>query len=294
MGVLDDLRTQAQGQREKEEAEAAEAARREQFYRDEIQPRMTMAYQYFMELVKHLNYIRHETPVDYPLLPDGKPVTLHQGEYKVVIDSSKAAKRIDLNFWAKLDKTIEFEIHGREAVQRHADRLNRYHIKHEIREYKDTNLDLIGAKFKIEGPLPLNVVINADVSKSVIVLIIRNFSDPGISRYSVHPNEFNDVFLDLLGQFMLRKVDKLFTLEMDDSARDAIRRMLQEEQALRDKEMREAEERWQAEQAEGLTNSKKEQIKNTVLKTVDENKERLKGLLNKLKSQTSADSGSNQ
>lgn len=288
MGVLDDLRTQAQGQREREESDAAEAAHREQFYRDEIQPRMTKAYQYFMELVEHLNYVNLDTPVDYPLWPDGKPETLHQGDYMVVIDSSQAVKRIDVNFQGKLDKPLEFEIRGREAVLRHADRLDRYHIKYERRDHKDTNLDLIGGTFKIEGPLPLKVVISADVLNGVVQLVFRNFSDPGVSRYSIQPKEFDDAFLDRLGQFMLRKVDKLFTLAMDDSARDAIRRRLQEEQALRDQEMREAEERWQAEEAARLANSTKEQIKNTVLKTVDENKERLKGIFDKLKKQTKA------
>lgn len=289
MGVLDDLRTQAQGQREQEESDAAEAARREQFYRDEILPRMTKAYQYFMEMVEHLNYVNHSVPVEYPFWPEGKPATLRQGEYLVVIDSSQAVKRIDVNFQATLDKPLEFEIQGREGVLRHIDRLERYHINFECRKHKDTNLDLIGGTFKIEGPLSLKLVIHADVPNGAIQLAFRNFSNPGVSRYTVQPNEFDDTFLDRLGEYMLRKVDKLFTTAMDDSAREAIRRKLQEEQALRDQEMREAEERLQAEEAERLANSRKEQLKNTVLKTVDGNKEKLKGLFNKLKPQSELD-----
>lgn len=56
--------------------------------------------------------------------------------------------------------------------------------------------------------------------------------------------------------------------------------------------MREAEERLQAEEADRLANSKKEQIKNTVLKTVDEVREKPKGLLNNFKPQTELDPGS--
>ena len=89
---------------------------------------------------------------------------------------------------------------------------------------------------------------------------------------------------------MLRKIDKLFTLEMDDSAKEAIRRRLQVEAEQRAQELREAEERLKAEEAERLANSRKEQIKHTVLKTVDENKERIKGLLNKIKSPIGQDS----
>ena len=290
MGVLDDLRTKAQDRREQEEADAALAAQREQFYREEIQPRMTKAYQFFMELVEHLNYVKMETLVNYPLLPDGLPVALRQGEYTVVIDSSKAVKRVDVNFQCALEKPLEFEIFGRDAVLRHADRLDRYYIKYERRDYKDANVELIGAKFKIEGPLPLKLVINADVMNSVILVGVRNFSGPGVSRYTVQASEFDEAFMDRLGQFMLRKIDKLFTLEMDDSAKEAIRRRLQVEAEQRAQELREAEERLKAEEAERLANSRKEQIKHTVLKTVDENKERIKGLLNKIKSPIGQDS----
>ena len=289
MGLLDDLRTQTQGRREQEEADAALTAQREQYYRDEIQPRLTKAYQFFMELVEHLNYIKPDTRVNYPLLPDGMPVTLLQGDYSVVIDSSQALKRLDINFQCTLEKPIEFEIYGREAMLRHADRLDRYYIKYERKDYKDTNLDLLGAKFKVEGPLQLKIVIIADVEKGAIQLVLRNFSDPGMSRYTVQTNEFDDAFLDRLGQVMLRKLDKLFTLAIDDDAKEVIRRKLQEEQILRDQELREAEERLLAEDAERLANSKKEQLKNTVLKTVDENKQKLKGLLTKLKAQAGLD-----
>jgi molecular chaperone DnaK (HSP70) len=292
MGLLDDLRIQAQDRREQEEADAAVSAQREQFYREEIQPRMTKAYQFFIELVEHLNYIKPDTRVNYPLFADGTPVALLQGEYTVVIDSSQALKRIDINFQGVVEKSIEFEMFGRDAILRHADRLDSYYIKYERKDRKDTNLELFAAKFKIDGPLPLKIVINADVQNGVIQVVLRNFSDPGVNRYSVPAQDFDDAFLDRLGQFMLRKTDTLFDVDltMDNAAKEAIRRKLQEEAALRAQELREAEERLKAEEAERLANSKKEQLKNTVLKTVDENKEKLKGIFNKLKSQAGLDS----
>lgn len=289
MGVLDDLRTQAQDRREQEETDAALVAQREQVYRDEIEPRMTQAYQFFMELVEHLNYVKLETPVNYPLLPDGAPATLNQSDYTVVIDSSKALQRIDINCQCSLEKPLEFEIFGRDAVLRHADRLDRFYIKYERRDYKDANYELIGAKFKIEGPLPLKIVINADVMNSVILIGARNFTGAGVNRYTVQPSEFDEAFMDRIGQFMLRKIDKLFTLEMGDAAKEAIRERLKLEAEQREQEMREAEERLKAEEAERLAGSRTEQIKQTVLKTVDENKERLKDLFGKIKSQTSQD-----
>ena len=290
MGLLDDLRNQAEGRRKQEEQEAAEKARREEIYRQEIQPRMTKAYQYFLELIEHLNYVKPEILVDYPLLKHAQHVQLRQDEYTIVIDSSKALKRIDIIFQCTLDAPIDYEILGKEAVLNQSDKLDRYRINYTRRDRKDVSLELEGARFRIEGPLPLRVLIEADVPHSVIRLALRNFTDPGVSRYTLKPGDFNEEFLDRLGKFMLRQETTLFDmLEMSEEALQALRQRLQEEQARRDQELREAEERLRAEEETGHAARKTEIIKSTVRKTVDEKKEQLKELFQRLKAQAKLD-----
>lgn len=290
MGLLDDLRNQAEGRRKQEEQEAAEQARREAIYREEIQPRMTKAYQYFLELIEHLNYVKPEILVDYPLLKNAQYVSLRQDDYTIVIDSSKALKRIDIIFQCTLDAPVEYEIFGKEVVLNQSDKLDRYRINYTRRDRKDVSLELEGAKFKIEGPLPLRVLIEADVSHSVVRLALRNFTDPGVSRYTVKPGEFNEEFLDRLGKFMLRQTDALFdNFEMPEEALRQLRQRLQEEQALRDQELREAEEALRAEEEAARTGKKTEFIRTSVRKTVDEKKEQLKELFSRLKAQAKLD-----
>lgn len=290
MGLLDDLRNQAEGRRKQEEQEAAEKARREEIYRQEIQPRMTKAYQYFLELIEHLNYVKPEILVDYPLLKHAQHVQLRQDEYTIVIDSSKALKRIDIIFQCTLDAPIDYEILGKEAVLNQSDKLDRYRINYTRRDRKDVSLELEGARFRIEGPLPLRVLIEADVPHSFIRLALRNFTDPGVSRYTLKPGDFNEEFLDRLGKFMLRQETTLFDmLEMSEEALQALRQRLQEEQAHRDQELREAEERLRAEEETGHAARKTEIIKSTVRKTVDEKKEQLKELFQRLKAQAKLD-----
>lgn len=285
MGLLDDLKSRADVQREVEQASEASLAERERFYREEIQPRMVRAYQFFTEMADQLNYLKMETRHDYPLLPEGKTCSLRHEGYKVVIDSSKNLKQLDLNFQCSLDKPLEFDIIGKDAVLNHCDRLDRYYFKYERKIKKDARLEIESARFRIEGPLPMKVVLAVDVDKGVIKLGIRNFTDPGVSQYVLKPEQFDEAFQDRLGKFILREEISLFEDTVSDDARDRLRKQIQQEQAQREQELREAEERQAVEEAAQKESSRKEQLKKAVNEQVNEKKAKLKTMFNKLKDQ---------
>jgi hypothetical protein len=290
MGLLDDLKNQAEGLRQQEENEAAEQARRDKVYMEEIRPRLVKAYQYFHELVKYLNYVKPEILVDYPLYVKGNSIRLRQGDYAVVSDSSEELKRIDIILQCSFDRPAEFEIAGKDLVLSQSDRLDRYGINHKRRDRKDASLELEGARFSVEDPLPVRIVIEGDLAQSVIRLQLRNFTDPGSNHYSLKPADFDESFLDRLGKFLLRKEVMLFdSHEMSEEALQDLRHRLQEEKAQRDRELREMEEALRAEQEAQQASNKTEVIKQAVLKTVDEKKAQLKDLFNKLKAQARLD-----
>jgi hypothetical protein len=281
MGLLDDLRHQAGKQRLGEEEDAARQAEREAFYREQIMPLMHKAFQYYTELIEHLNYIKPDTTVNYPLLPDGQPMPLKQGEYTIVIDSSKELKQIDIKFECNLNQPIDFEIVGKEAILRHADRLDRYRFKYQRVDKKDNQYELESAKFKLEGPMPLYMGILADIGQSRINILLRNFTDPGMLRYTLTPEQFNEEFMDRLGRFILRQEKNLFTSNMSEDARAEIRRKLEEERLQKEQEMAEREAELKAIEEEELSNTNKEKLK----RAMQENSDKLKGLYHKLKGQ---------
>lgn len=290
MGLLDDLRNQAEGRRAQEEHAAEEQQRREAIYRDEMQPRLGAAYQYFHELAQHLNYVQPEILVEYPLYSTGDSARLRQGEYSVATDSSTDLKRVEITFHCAPDSPIEFDVAGKDAVLSQSDRLDRYFINYKRRDQKDTSLDLEAARFRIEGPLPVKIIFEADIPQSVIHLVVRNFTDPGSSNYSLQPADLDDRFLDRLGKFLLRKETVLFDRnEMPEEALLALRQRLQEEKAQRDQELRVAEAALRAEEEAARAHKTSEIIKDAVLKTVDEKKELLKDLLGKFRVQHKPD-----
>ena len=299
MGLLDDLRNQAEGKKAAEEEAAARKAEREQYYQEKILPRMIKTYQFFNEFVEHLNFIKLETIVHYPLLPDGRLQPMRQEGYNVVIDSSKALKRIDFSMEGVLDTPLQFEIFGKDAVQKHADRIERYGFRHERKDKKDpASMELIGAKFILQGPLPLKVTIEADVDAMRINVMIRNFKEPGFTKYNLTVEQFSDEFLDQLGKFVLRQEDRLFgkSEELSEEAKKKLRDRMIVEARIREQEMIEAEERRKAEEAaekertakeqiKRVVNTQKEQLKRVMNTQVAKGKESLKGMFDKLKKQ---------
>ncbi len=294
MGLLDDLRNQADSKRASDEEEANRIANREQYYLDKIQPRMVKTYQFFNELVEHLNYIKLETVVDYPLQPGGAPQPLRQEGYKVVIDSSKAIKKVDFSMEGVLDEPVEFEVFGRDAVANHQERIQRYSFRHECKIRKDAQQYIQSALFILEGPLPLRVSVEADIPTSKIKVTIRNFTEPGFSTRAFTVEEFNDEFLDKIGKFVLRKEPVLFgsVEELSDEAKKKLRDRMIVEQRIRQQEMIEAEARRQAEEAAAKEKSTAEQLKRAVNTKVAKGKESLKDMFSKLKKQAGFDATS--
>ena len=58
MGVLDDLRKQSAEQRDREEAVQQREQEQQEFYQQEIRPRLEQAYTYLNELADQLNYLK--------------------------------------------------------------------------------------------------------------------------------------------------------------------------------------------------------------------------------------------
>ena len=286
MGLLDDLRTQAEGQRAEEQADAQRRAQQEAFYREHIQPRMVAAFQFFNELVEHLNYVKMETLAYYPILAEGRLHPFRQQDYTVVIDSSSALKQIDFTFQGILDAPVVFEMFNKDAILTHSDRLDRYYIKYDRKDKKNAELELESAKFIIEGELPLKVSIQADVEQGLVKIGARNFQQPGYQFYRLKPDQFDDAFLDQLGKYILRQEESLFGEEaMSDEARKKLRDRLIVEKRIREQELREAEARRKAEEEALKQNSPTEQIKKAVNTKVGHKKEKLKDMFNRLKEQ---------
>ena len=251
MGLLDELKEKAEEKRSQSEQLAALEAEAANFYRDQLQPRMYLAYNFFQQLVDHLKVVDETCQVAYPLLPDDGTATCEQRDYSIIIDSRDEPTQLELRCKAHLPQAIEFDIKGKNDVLRHSQLLDKFDMKYERTDSKDARFDLEGAHFKLIGPIPVRVAIKANLENKNLSVIFKNFETPGIKSARVIPGKFNEEFLDKLGRYILRQPVNLFSGELSEEARRKLREKLEQQRQEEERERRALEaERLAQEQAE--------------------------------------------
>ena len=241
MGILDDLKNQSQLQKAQEQQEQQRQAELVQYYQDEIQPKMLQLYSFINELVEHLNYLNKDTPVNYPVMPDGSLQVFNQSDYKVTIDSSNEIKNINLRFFCSLEKPLRFEIENEERIERYAEVLNSYRVPFDRKDAKDNDYNLVKATFEVNGPVTTHIIFKGDIENSQIEMLLTNMEKPGTQKHILKARHITETFIDGLGKYILRENPEFLKLEIDDEDKEKIRQRVQEEQQRRQRELEEAE-----------------------------------------------------
>lgn len=267
MGILDDLKNQSDALQAQEKSEEERQKELLEYYQENIHPRMLELYNFLTEFIKHLNFIKHEVKVDYPVMPGSQPLPLTQYDYKVTIDSTKEVRNINLVFACHLDEELEIELEGKEAPERYEEILKSYRIKFERKDNKDRDFELLGATFKVIGPIVVNVVFQGDVDTSSIFISFNNFDKPGIHKLTYKDRHITEEFLDELGKYILRQNPEFMKLDIDESVKDKLREQIQAEMRQRQAELEEAERR---EEEELRKQEEKKSWKNVFKKTTSE------------------------
>lgn len=241
MGILDDLKNQSDLQKAAEEREKQRQADLLKYYQTYIHPKMLKLYTFLNEFIEHLNYIKKITKVSFPVAPDGSLREFEQTDYKVTIDSTSAVKDMNLRFNCRLSEPLIFELENSERIQRYTDVLQSYRIEFDRFDRKDDNYELVGAKFKVTGPIQTNIILQADIENSSINLLLNNFEKPGASKHVFKERHITEEFIDGLGKFILRQNPMFLKLDIADDHKDQIRQNIQADLKIRQQELEEAE-----------------------------------------------------
>ena len=241
MGILDDLKNQSEVLKTSEEQEQLRQAELLKFYQENLHPKMLQLYKFLNELVEHLNYIKKETKVFYPVLPDGTLQEFEQLDYKVTIDSVNEVKDLNLHFLCNLKEPLVFEIENSERIQRYTDVLHSYRIEFDRTDNKDSNYQLISSNIKIVGPIPVNIILQGDIANSAIHLILNNFDKPGMQKHTFKERHITEEFIDDFGRFILRQNPEFLKLDIDEEQKEKIRQQIQEDMRQRQQELDEAD-----------------------------------------------------
>lgn len=241
MGILDDLKNQADNKKASEEQERQRQADLFKYYQKNIHPKMLQLYAFLNEFIEHLNYINKTTKISYPIGPGGRLLEFEQSDYKVTIDSTKEIKDLNLRFRCKLKEPLIFELENNDRIQQYTELLHSYRIEFDRFDKKDNNYDLISAKFKVVGPIAVNIILRADIATSSINLFLNNFEKPGSVKHTLKERHITEEFIDGLGKFILRENINFLKLDIADEHKEKIRQNIQADLKQRQQDLDEIE-----------------------------------------------------
>ena len=240
MGILDELREQAESVKTSSETERERRERLHRKYVEDINPKLLQFYRFLHELVNHLNYIKLDVLASYDLPVVGKYDDYKQGSYRIVADSDTEMKDIKFQFVCERKGEFNFFIDNCAEVERVEDFFSKNHIQFYCKKERDERYNVVSGDFKVKGVVPILIRMMADIEESRIVMTITNFDDLGTRKLILKPEQINEELLDRFGNYILRREPTFLQTKLSEEDVKRIRERMQREKAEQDEELRQA------------------------------------------------------
>lgn len=244
MGILDELKQQADQQKQLRQQQALSEQQLAQQYEQLILPKMQKIYAFFKEILEYLRIL--ETPVTIEQYSRHFPQfgSLIQTAYKLKTDKHGGAthfnniREIYLRFTLQPAKLTtsgnvgHFEVVAKNQAE--IDSLKRFlnnnNLSYEWKRHFN-QIDNASATFQIEKKIPVRIHFLVDYEKGLILLEIRNQHDFNHIKRKYTPEEIDDAFLDELAKFLLNKENNFIQPELTQEQRQQLREKLRQQQS---------------------------------------------------------------
>ncbi|MEM0955792.1 MAG: hypothetical protein AAGI24_16745 [Pseudomonadota bacterium] len=230
MGVLDDLKKEAEQKEQGNQTDGDDAEAQEAFYQAKLQPVMRRAHDYFADLVKALEKVERKVSASYALDPEQKDVvSLPQGKYVFRTDDFDNPRKLIVATECQLDKRREYLVRGRGAVTRYAALLDDHQLPYYTKDELDHSHQVVNATFTLEGPLKVQIRLLASPENRCIYIDLLNVESLPTKRYKVPPEKLTDDLLDRLARMLMREESVLIEVKVSEDARQQLREKLEAE-----------------------------------------------------------------
>ncbi len=239
MGLLDDLKSEAEKLQDQQTSEEVHRERLEAIYREEINPKMLMISNYFSEFADQLNILKPDTKVSYTI-PGYKEIKgLIQKEYGISADSLERIKKLRFRFNAELPNEIEFSVTPKSKSAETRNFLEQQNITFSEWPVRDAQQQVIGLTFQLKLKVDILFMFDANVENSSIQLSIVNFETFGVTQKIYRPESINEQWLEEVGAYILRKTETMHSLEISDEMKQKLRDQLRRAEGDRVREVEE-------------------------------------------------------
>ncbi len=266
MGILDDLKKEAGRLQDEQESELGSEARQEQWYHDVAKPLMKQIATYLCEMTEQLKVVKLPIPVAYDVPGMGLIKDLHQGGYRVYLDSREAPHKIAFQFACTSGSVNKYSVTPIMAADEARQFMKKQQIHFSEWGIRDNQDKLIGAYFECQMQIQVKLVFRVDMENERLVVTSINRHGLTIKHSNFRFDSINDEWMDELGHYILRKTEQLGVLNIPESARQEIQKKVKEEQLRRKAELGEGHEERQPEEKEKGKHGKLEKVFKTLNK----------------------------
>ena len=248
MGLLDDLKKEAEKKEAQQQEQGVELQSQEDYYEQLLKPAMRRAHEYFVELVDTLNTVKPDVTAPYPVDPEkGRPIGLKHGGYSFVSDDEESPRKFIVACDCALEERLEFYVQTKAAVDRYSALLDSHNFPYFTKNELDEAHEVVNAGFVLEGPLRLQIRFIASAENKCIYVDLYNLDPQPKKRYKLPPEKLTDALLDRLARILMHEETQLVETRISDETRAELSRKVEEEKRRVAKAQAEAEAEREAE-----------------------------------------------
>lgn len=268
MGLLDELKQEAERVRAKGEEDRSSQAQREAYYRQEIKPALLRVLDYLVELLEQLEVIAPEIHGEFQLPGYRHPIRARQSLPALILDSRDNIQHTGLSLKYTVDD-LEFTVSPRDKAEETRAFLNDTRQTFSDWPMRSVEGEIVGLTFALARlQIPAFLEISADIDRHRIRFASSNIRDFQQQVDYLSPSAIDADWLDRLGRYLLGQGPSPVRLELPEAERAELQRKVAQEKARREQELAEAEQRLQAEEEEA-------RLSNRVRRLMDQVKGRL-------------------
>ena len=229
MGVLDQLRGEADIKQESEFQALNTQETLEAVYQEKILPQMQKTFTFLKEIVEHLGYLEKAIEIADYSQKFPEIGMLMQKDYQINTDSYGGfsdfdkIKQINVNFVCAGQGSFDYRLEGRARIESEVAFLNSKNVPFDWNQFVDKK-GIEAAKFTIVRTIPVRFRFEADIENSKIKLLINNHEYFNVYNKSFDPSEINEALLDEVIRFMLRKDSDFIRLDINNQDKQRIQK----------------------------------------------------------------------
>ena len=203
MGILEDLKREANNVRSEREQEELHCKELERIYQESIRPSLLRIHHYLCELVEQLGLLARPVAVFFDFPGIGKVDNLCQKNYRITIDSHNEPKLVNLCFECAAHEEHTYNVMPKSAGDEACQFLATQKVLFTEWAIRDIHHDVVGTCIKCKLHVWAGLAFKADIGNEGIRVVSYNFEEPGERSFNSHYFSIDDQMAGQAGPLYL-------------------------------------------------------------------------------------------